>query len=370
MKAINRSNYEEFFFLYVDNELDGKRREEVERFVDENADLSVELDMLMQTRVMPDNGVVFTNKDNLIRTEGDGINETNYEEYFLLYIDNELSSSKKQEVETYILQHPRLQDEFTLLKQAVLQTEVVRYHNKEELYRREPQRVIRLKLWRMAAAAVFIGVCAVGWWMMERSSSATPVADVPKTSQEPGKKTDQPKPVIEQPKSAQNDVSNQQTVSIDKKVEPIARTEKRETVTEKNEKETASNKQVRSQNNKAPDERLAKTEQPDIITHDIVKEPVIDHTNQVVTELPQVAQKTEPESNDNASYNVYPVAYKVIDPNDDDQSVHVAMMDLNKNKVKSFFRKAGRLFNNKSSDLANEDGKLQVANFEIETNKQ
>jgi len=153
-------------------------------------------------------------------------------------------------------------------------------------------------------------------------------------------------------------------------VEPIARTEKRQTVIEKNQKETASNKQVRSQNNGVQHDKVAKNAQPDIITHDIAKEPVMDQTNQVVTELPRVAQKIEPTSNDNASYNVYPVAYKVIDPNDDDQSVHVAMLDLNKNKVKSFFRKAGRLFNNKSSDLANEDGKLQVANFEIETNKQ
>ena len=370
MKAINRYNYEEFFFLYVDNELDGERRKDVEKFVQENADLSVELHMLMQTRMMPDNAVVFTNKDNLIRTEGDGINETNYEEYFLLYIDNELSSSKRQEVETYILQHPRLQDEFTLLKQAVLQTEIVTYPNKEELYRREPRRVVRLKPWRLAAAAVFIGVCAVGWWMIDRSSSTTPVADVPKTTQEPRKNTEPSKPVTEQPKSAQNEVANQQTASMHKKVEPIGRTEKRETVSQRDEKQTSSNKQVQSQNNEGQNDNVAQNKQPDIVTHDIAKEPVIDHTNQVGTELPEVAQKIEPASNDNASYNVYPVAYKVIDPNDDDQSVHVAMLDLNKNKVKSFLRKAGRLFNNKSSDLANEDGKLQVANFEIETNKQ
>ena len=370
MKAINRYNYEEFFFLYVDNELDGERREAVERFVQENADLSVELDMLMRTRMLPDDGIVFTNKDNLIRTEGDSINETNYEEYFLLYIDNELSNAKRQEVETYILQHPRLQDEFILLKQAVLQTEIVRYQNKEELYRREPRRVIRLKPWRMAAAAVLIGVCALGWWMIERSASTTPVAEVPKTTQEPGKNTEPQKPATEQPKGAQDEVSNQQTASIDKKVEPVARTEKRETVIEKKPKETSSNKQLRSQNNEAQGEKLAKNEQPVIVTHDIAKEPDTDHTNQVVAELPEVAQKIEPASNENASYNVYPVAYKVIDPNDDDQSVHVAMLDLNKNKVKSFLRKAGRLFNNKSSDLANEDGKLQVANFEIETNKQ
>ena len=87
----------------------------------------------------------------------------------------------------------------------------------------------------------------------------------------------------------------------------------------------------------------------------------------IVDEIPQAAERTEP---NNSEFNVYPVAYKEINTDDEDQSVHVAMLDLNKNKVKSFLKKAGRLFNNKSNDLANEDGKLQVANFEIETNKQ
>jgi hypothetical protein len=46
------------------------------------------------------------------------------------------------------------------------------------------------------------------------------------------------------------------------------------------------------------------------------------------------------------------------------------MFDLNKNKVKTLFKKAGRMLGSKSNDFANEDGKLQVANFEIETKKQ
>jgi len=46
------------------------------------------------------------------------------------------------------------------------------------------------------------------------------------------------------------------------------------------------------------------------------------------------------------------------------------MFDLNKNKVKTLFKKAGRMLGGKSNDFANEDGKLQVANFEIETKKQ
>jgi hypothetical protein len=69
-------------------------------------------------------------------------------------------------------------------------------------------------------------------------------------------------------------------------------------------------------------------------------------------------------------YKVYPVAYKEINTNDEDRSLRVGMLDLNKDKVKTLFKKAGRFFGNKSNNLASDDGKLQVANFEIETRKQ
>ena len=114
MEAINRNNYEEFFLLYADNELNAETRLAVENFVEQNTDLAVELNMLLKTKSAPE-AMHFNDKELLLRTEGNSINETNYEEYFLLYIDDELSIAKKQEVETYILQHPKLQDEFTLL---------------------------------------------------------------------------------------------------------------------------------------------------------------------------------------------------------------------------------------------------------------
>jgi len=50
--------------------------------------------------------------------------------------------------------------------------------------------------------------------------------------------------------------------------------------------------------------------------------------------------------------------------------LHVGMLDLNKTKVKNLFKKAGRLFGNKQDNLADDDGKLQVANFEIQTKQQ
>src|ERR1700750_1255042 len=124
MKTINRNNYEEIFLLYVDDELDAASRLAVENFVLENPDLAVELDMLLQTRSVVDE-TMFFDKKSLLRTEGNSIKEDNHQEHFLLYIDNELSAAKRAEVEMYVLQHPKLQDEFTTLKQSILTPEAI-----------------------------------------------------------------------------------------------------------------------------------------------------------------------------------------------------------------------------------------------------
>ena len=65
---IDRNNYEEFFLLYVDNELSAADRKAVELFVQHNADLKAELDMLQQTVFNADD-VVFEHKTSLHKEE-------------------------------------------------------------------------------------------------------------------------------------------------------------------------------------------------------------------------------------------------------------------------------------------------------------
>ncbi len=66
------------------------------------------------------------------------INRDNYEEYFLLYADNELSAGEKNVVELFLADNPDLKKEMQMLQQAILEPEQVLFENKENLLK--PQR--------------------------------------------------------------------------------------------------------------------------------------------------------------------------------------------------------------------------------------
>lgn len=51
------------------------------------------------------------------------INKNNYEEWFLLFADNELSADQKYLVENFVKQHPELEDDFLSITQSILYPE-------------------------------------------------------------------------------------------------------------------------------------------------------------------------------------------------------------------------------------------------------
>jgi len=65
---INRNNYETFFLLYLDRELNPSEMSEVEKFVNDNADLQKEFSLLSQTVLIPSE-TVFDQKELLFRNE-------------------------------------------------------------------------------------------------------------------------------------------------------------------------------------------------------------------------------------------------------------------------------------------------------------
>jgi hypothetical protein len=168
---INRHNYEEFFILYLDNELNSADRRLVEAFIEQHPDLGEELQLLEQTRLELDPAVVFDGKESLMKPVGLGqINADNQEEWLVQYIDNELDNEQKAAVEIYAANNPSVKTELELLQKTKLRPEnSITFFNKESLYRREEspvRRLVPLRLWRVAAAVFLFIALTIGGYVI------------------------------------------------------------------------------------------------------------------------------------------------------------------------------------------------------------
>jgi anti-sigma factor RsiW len=114
---INRHNYEEFFLLYVDNELSAAERKDVDVFVLQNPDLLPELQLLAQS-VLPLDAVSFDNKSGLLKEE----NFAALQQQLLFYIDNELSDSDKTVLEKTLAADKSFANELSILQQTKQQS--------------------------------------------------------------------------------------------------------------------------------------------------------------------------------------------------------------------------------------------------------
>ena len=212
MVSINRYNYEEYFLLYVDNELSAAERKQVETFVAENPDLEEELMMLKQSQLKPDVSLVLEDKSCLFKTEKQSlINLENYETFFLLYVDEELSAEERRAVELFAGQHPAQQQELEILMQTRITPETsVVFPDKASLYKKVgSEKVVAFRVWRIVAVAAMV-ILAVGiLWMNSRTDTQPDFA----TNKDQGSKKHNDGQVVQNSNNSSNGVGNKDQVS-------------------------------------------------------------------------------------------------------------------------------------------------------------
>ena len=175
---ITRHNYEEYFILYMDNELKPEDRGMVEAFVQLHPDLKEELDLLLQYKFTPDTDIVFSGKEELLKGQtASFVNLSNYEEYLLLYIDNELNPAQAAAVEQFAAENLAVKKELDLLRFTRLQPETVVFPDKASLYRKEEKvRSLPVRWWRAAAAILILGSGLAAVWMINRTADQESLA--------------------------------------------------------------------------------------------------------------------------------------------------------------------------------------------------
>lgn len=353
MININQHNYEEFFLLYADGELSAADKLAVEQFVQVNPGLAEELEMLQMTRLTDDPPLVFDQKELLYRNEAAEISYNNYEEQFLLYTDNELDTAAREKTEKFVLQHPGLQEAFTLLKQTRLEPETIVFPDKESLYRKEAKTrpVVYLRWQRIAVAAALTGFAVLVWMQLPVDKLSTkPIAKLqPKTAlpEQPSvNKTEVPALMPETTKELTEkensyliaEAGNKKSIT---EVSQQQMTDPAITIQEKNDQAVAGITEpaktisttdaslYASENIHAPVQKLpansASINRDDLVT---------------VTDPPRTEQPADP--------IIRTVVYKELDTDDDSKTLLLGSLEINKDKLRGFFRKAGNLFRSKA----------------------
>ncbi|HEY8893543.1 MAG TPA: hypothetical protein VIM79_01970 [Niastella sp.] len=366
--VITRDNYEAYFVMYVDDELNATEREAVEGFLQQNPDLEEEMVMLQQSVLRADEHIVFDHKELLFKNTNTGlpINELNCEEYFVQYGDDELTNEEKDKVEQFVYHHPQYQAEFELIQQVKLVPDnTLTFPDKTYLYRTEADenRVIAFPWWRFTAAAVTLLVIGSMAWYLSGQSGHTEVAGGVKETK-PGLKI-----IMPLPGEAKNNNPIPDLVVVD--ADPETNTNPGHQLAKKSNRKIisyASNIQQPShvkQTDRQPDENDA----ADPIDKSFSPKPVDVAAVGNLYERP-VVKNTVIKNTVPAPLVVKTVAVKTVrsqpeDETDQSQDQYVLNTSINKTPLRGFFRRVSRVVDKVTNPDDNGKGGVRIANLAI-----
>lgn len=363
---INRHNYEEYFILYWDNELTEEQKQLVKTFVEVNPDLEEEFRLLGQTRFTPDENILFESKELLARKKISFINQSDYEEWLVAYIDNELKGEEKEAVEKFIAGDPLVQQELALLQKTKLQPEEIVFPDKSVLYKTERKvRVIEMRWFRVAVAAALILVAGlVVLRLINTGNNKTEAGEIAVTG------NNQTKP---QEVSPDNKAGQQQTAGNNSTLSVINGADPKDNNAKLNEKENPDSnnpvasvktnrekKSVKSTQGKEND-LIAATDKPvknqnDAVDADIhsINKPTDETVAKIDTDAPDKSFNGNTVTERNTpSYNNSDVQFASYKEDD-------------KGGLRGFLRKATRVFERRTNvKTTTDDNKLLVGAFAV-----
>ncbi|OQP66976.1 hypothetical protein A3860_01045 [Niastella vici] len=370
---ITRDNYEMYFVMYVDNELSAADRKAVERFVQQNPDLEEEMVMLQQSVLRADDNIIFEQKELLFKDAAAAllINELNYEEYFVLYGDDELTNEEKDKVEQFVYKHPQYQAEFELIQQVKLVPDkALTFPDKTYLYRTEEDdsRVIAFPWWRLSAAAIALLVIGSLAWYISAQHTGTDVAG--RFPERSGNEKNTQPPVVHNNKDndtapvkdAVADNSNA-VIKTPQAVPPVAAANQTDNTTAQNKLK----KNIPKESNiQQPTYVKQASKQPETPAGGEEKTfapkpvyAVLNNTNETPVVKSGLIKRTI-----NEPLAVNTVAEKPGDENDQSQQA-ILTASINKTPLRGFFRKVSRVVDKVTNSDDNGKGAIRIANLEF-----
>jgi len=169
---INKSNYENYVIDYLDGNLTAMENDCFVAFLEDNPAIKEEIFDLDNIELIPEKKE-FLEKDTLKKkpiVSVSGINELNYEEWFIAHFEGDLNESQTSSLLDFIDKNPELNKEYKLHNslQLIPDRDII-FSNKEQLKYKSNLRII----WYSSAAAILI-LFATGWFILNQE---TPILD-------------------------------------------------------------------------------------------------------------------------------------------------------------------------------------------------
>jgi len=280
------------------------------------------------------------------------INETNYENYFFLYIDKELSPAENAAVENFIALHPTYADELDQLKKTIQAPENILFEHKALLYRLPAMEASissdfkntlykkeaslfkvefnnRTKVALLSVAALF--VLLIGYQFIGTSSVSSINTATSNSAQANGQNLSRTKAALEK--------KNDPGINV------LAITTKRIKFSRKIKEDLAPARISMAAITMKETADLNTSSIP--ISNETVSLTPLDLPAYQINQLPNEI----PASNNNkASDNVVPTTYQVLDTEEEDKSIYIANLEIDAAALRGITRRFNALFKKNKSE--------------------
>jgi hypothetical protein len=179
---IDRSNYEIWIIDLLDGNLNSSQVEQLKLFLNQNPYLREEFNDLTKSKLLPPD-ISFQNKENLKKSPSD-ISQAQFEYLCAAYLENDLTTSQKQEVDEIVNKNPARKKTFDQIQKTIIIPESISYKHKNLLLKQTTyKKVIWLSVKGISIAAA-ISLIIVLYSVLPPSTSSKlnnsaqyPVAD-------------------------------------------------------------------------------------------------------------------------------------------------------------------------------------------------
>ena len=179
---ISRSNYEIVFVDYYDGKLDKIQKEELFSFLSKNPDLQEEFNLYSEIQTIPDVKISFAGKEKLKKNT---ITIYNYKTWLVGYIENDLLSEQKKEVDYFLSKNPSLKTELEILKLSRLTPDKRIIYNKKNALKKSAKVIyFTPALKRTLSVAAVLIFLTITYFIIQQINSAKSIVADQKNSNE------------------------------------------------------------------------------------------------------------------------------------------------------------------------------------------